>query len=192
VGLDSCLARREDLPRRLSAVEAAHDIVVLGPDLAPLSMLTGCKTYQRLTNGSPIAEVSPFLDGYILAARGVPEIAVDGDGVLLLQPGRFATLGVAAGDLVGLRVTAHGLELAAVAGLASCDIGAALAALLEERPDRPEMLDVAVWTVCAGDDGVFREPVAPLGDLLLASGRACEGDWGGSHVHRTRRTTAQA
>jgi hypothetical protein len=162
---------------RLSAVEAEHDIIVLGPDLAPLSMLTGCETYRRLTDGSPIAEVSPFLDGDILAARGLPETAVDGDGVLLLQPGRFATLGVAAGDLVGLRVTAHGLELAAVAELTPCDIGAALAALLEERPDSPEMLDVAVWTVCAGDDSVFREPAAPLGDVLLASGLACEGDW---------------
>ena len=162
---------------RLSAVEAGHDIIVLGADLAPLSMLTGCETYRRLTDGSPIAEVSAFLDGDMLAARGVPEIAVDGDGVLVLQPGRFAALGVAAGDLVGLRVTAHGFELVAVAELTPCDIGAALAALLEERPDRPEMLDVAVWTVCAGDDGVFRAPAAPLGDVLSASGLACEGDW---------------
>ncbi len=124
-------------------------------------MLTECETYQRLTNGSPIADVSPFLDGDILAARGVPETAVDDDGVLLLQPGRFTTLGVAAGDLVGLRVTAHGFELAAVQEPTPCDIGAALAALLAERPDRPEMLDVAIWTVCAGDDGLFREPAAP-------------------------------
>jgi tetratricopeptide (TPR) repeat protein len=162
---------------RLSAVEAEHDIIAWGPDLAPLSMLTECETYQRLTDGSPIADVSPFLDGDILAARGVPETAVDGDGVLLLQPGRFATLGVAAGDLVGLRVTAHGFELAAVAEPTPCDIGAALAALLEGRPDRPEMLDVAVWTVCAGDDSVFREPAAPLGEVLTASGLAWEGDW---------------
>ena len=89
-------------------------------------MLTGCETYQRLTDGSPIADVSAFLDGDVLAARGVPETAVDGDGVLLLRPGRFAALGVAAGDLVGLRVTAHGFELAAVAELTRCDIGAAL------------------------------------------------------------------
>ena len=162
---------------RLSAVEAAHDIIAWDPDLAPLAMLTESDTYQRLTDGSPIAEVSAFLDGDILAARGVPETAVDGDGVLLLRPGRFAALGVAAGDLVGLRVTAHGLELAAVAELTPCDIGAALAALLEQRPDRPEMLDVAVWTVCAGDDSVFREAAPPLGDLLSASGLACDGDW---------------
>ena len=162
---------------RLSAVEAAHDIIAWDPDLAPLAMLTECDTYQRLTDGSPITDVSAFLAGDILAARGVPETAVDGDGVLLLRPGRFTALGVAAGDLVGLRVTAHGLELAAVAELTRCDIGAALAALLEQRPDRPEMLDVAVWTVCAGDDGVFREAAPPLGDLLSASGLACEGDW---------------
>jgi hypothetical protein len=162
---------------RLSAVEAEHDIIAWGPDLAPLSMLTECETYQRLTDGSPIADVTPFLDGDILAARGVPETAVDGDGVLLLQPRRFTTLGVAAGDLVGLRVTAHGFELAAVAELTPCDIGAALAALLEERPDRPEMLDVAVWTVCAGDASVFGESAAPLGDVLSASGLAWEGDW---------------
>ena len=35
-------------------------------------MLTECETYRRLTDGSPIADLSPFLDGDILAARGVP------------------------------------------------------------------------------------------------------------------------
>ena len=160
---------------RLSAVEAAHDILAWDPDLAPLSMLTGCENYR----GSPTAHHcgGPLLDGDVLAARGVPETAVDGDGVLLLQPGRFTALGVAAGDLVGLRVTAHGFELAAVQELTPCDIGAALAALLEQRPDRPEMLDVAVCEWEPSDDGVFREPAAPLGELLSASGLTCDGDW---------------
>lgn len=93
---------------RLSALEAEHDMIGFGPDLAPLSMLTESQTYQRLTDGSPVADVSPFLDGDILAERGVPEMVVGDDGVLLLQPGQFATLGVGAGDLVGLRVTAAG------------------------------------------------------------------------------------
>ena len=162
---------------RLSAVEVAHDMIGLGADLAPLAMLTESDTYQRLTDGSPIIEVSPFLDGDVLAARGVPTTAVGSDGALLLPPGRFGALGVVAGDLVGLGVSVHGLELAAVAEPAPCDIGAALAGLLEQRPDRPEMLDVAVWTVCAGDDNAFREAAAPLGDLLVASGLAYEGDW---------------
>jgi tetratricopeptide (TPR) repeat protein len=165
---------------RLSAVEAEYDIIGWGLDLAPLSMLTESETYQRLTDGSPITDVSPFLDGDVLAARGVPESAVDDNGVLLLPPGRFGDIGVGAGDLVGLGVTAHGFELTAVASVAELtpyDFGAALSGLLEQRPDRPEMLDIAVWTVCAGDEGVFREPAAPLGDLLAACGLACEGDW---------------
>lgn len=39
------------------------------------------------------------------------------------------------------------------------------------------MLSSAVWTVCADDEGLFREPTAPLGELLEGSGLACEGDW---------------
>jgi len=162
---------------RLSAVEAEHDMIGFGPDLAPLSMLTESQTYQRLTDGSPITDVSPFFDGDALAERGVPATAVGDDGVLLLPPGRFAALGVAAGDLVGLRVTPAGFELAAVGELTTCDVGEPLAALIDEGPDGPMMLYLAVWTVCAGDGGLFREPAAPLGDLLSDSGLAHEGDW---------------
>jgi hypothetical protein len=162
---------------RLSALEAEHDMIGFGPDLGPLSMLTESPTYQRLTDGSPIADVSPFLDADILAERGVPETVIGEDGVLLLPPGRFATLGVGVGDLVGLRVTAAGFELAAAGELTTCEIGPALAAVLDLRPDRPEMLDVAVWTACAADEDLFREPVAPLGELLSAGGLAQEGDW---------------
>src|SRR6478672_2900811 len=76
-------------------------------------MLAESDTYQRLTDGSPLTEVSPFLDGDILAARGVPTTAGDSNGaLLLLRAGRFAALACRGGDLVGLRVTAHGFELA--------------------------------------------------------------------------------
>jgi tetratricopeptide (TPR) repeat protein len=168
---------------RLSAVEAAHDIIIgLDGDLAPLAMLTESETYQRLSDGSPISKVCPFHDlevhdSDVLAARGVPATAVDCDAALLLPAGRFAALGVGDGDLVGLRVSAHGFELAAVLEPAPCDIATMLAGLLDERPDQPESLDVAVWTLCASSDSVFREPTPPLGELLSASGLACEGEW---------------
>lgn len=163
---------------RLNAVEAAHDIVAVGVDLLPLGMFTELDTYQRLTDGSPLTVVFPLHDSELLAARGVPlpATALDTDVVLLLPSRRLAALDVAAGDLIGLRVHPDGFELVAVAEPAPCDIGAALAAVLEQRPDQPEMLAAAVWTVCAGDDSVFREAVAPLGDLLLASGLAYNGD----------------
>lgn len=148
---------------RLSALEAEFDMTAFGPDLAPLAMLTESQTYQRLTDGSPLADVSPFRDGDVLAGRGVPAIAVGDGGVLLFEPGRLAALGVGAGDLVGLRVTADGFELAAVEALRTCEVGAPLAALLEERPDQPEMLDVAVWTVCAAADGLFQRDAGRQG-----------------------------
>lgn len=157
---------------RLSAVEVAHDIIGVGVDLLPLDKFAEFGTYRRLTDGSPLTVVFPLLDCELLAARGVslPATAVGTDVVLLLPPGRLAALDVTAGDLIGLRVHPDGFELAAVAEPAPCDIGAPLAALLKQRPDQPEMLAVAVWTVCAGDNHMFREAVAPLTDLLSASG----------------------
>lgn len=163
---------------RLSSMEVDYDILGLGTDLAPLAMLAHSSTYQQLTDGSPITEVCyPHLDSAVLAARAVPAAAVTGDGVLLLPPGRFAELGAVAGDLVGLRVRANGFELAAVAAPMPCGIDAALAGLLSQRPNRPEMLDVAVWTICANDNNAFDEAVQPLGELLCAGGLDCEGGW---------------
>jgi len=170
---------------RLSAVEAAHDIIIgLDCDLAPLAMLTEYETYQRLSDGSPITEVCSFDDGEevrdsdVLTERGVPTTAFDNDTELLVLPaGRLAALGVGPGDLVGLRVSEHGFELVAVPEPAPCDITTLLAGLLDQHPDQPEMLDIAVWTVCADDNSLFRQAAAPLGELLSASGLAYEGEW---------------
>jgi hypothetical protein len=40
------MSGRRIFTHRLGAVEAGPDIIALGPDLAPLSMLTECETYQ--------------------------------------------------------------------------------------------------------------------------------------------------
>lgn len=169
---------------RLSEVEAAHDIIGSDPDLAPVAMLTEYETYQRLSDGSPITAVCPFHGGDVddddvLAARGVPATVFDSDAELLVLPlGRLAALGVGAGDLVGLRVSAHGFELVAIPDEpAQCDIATALAGLLDRHPDQPQELDVAVWTVCADDDELFRKAALPLGELLSASELACEDEW---------------
>lgn len=161
---------------RLSETEVAHDILRWGPDLAPVSMLTEVETYQRLVDGSPLSEVFRGLHDELLAARGVPAEAVDPAGALLLPSGHLTALGARAGDLVGVRVGATGLEVVAAAEPVAGNAGQALAALLDELPDQPEALDVATWTLCAGDDSLFREPTAPLGDLLTVNGLACDGD----------------
>lgn len=161
---------------RLSAVEAKHDAISWNEDLAPLSMLTEIPQFQQLSDGAPIAEVFEDLDDDALAARGVPEGFDTGEGVLLLPPGRFAGIGAGAGELVGLRVTADGFELFRVSAPSPCDLGAALTAVLEQRPEKPVMLDAAVWTACAGDAGLLREPTLPLTELLAASGLARDRD----------------
>lgn len=163
---------------RLTSVEADHDVVALGPDLAALSVLTECETYQKLTDGTGVAAVSPSFDTELLAARGLSTGDADPEGLLLLPPGRFSALGVAAGDLIGLRITATGFELAAAGKQpAPSEIGTLLVALLVQRSDRPEMLDTAVWTLCADNDGLFREPTTPLGDVLSANEIVREQDW---------------
>ncbi|MGB3231561.1 MAG: hypothetical protein WBB57_12330 [Mycobacterium sp.] len=164
---------------RLAEVEAAHDIITgLDCDLAPLARLAESETYQRLSDGSPITEICPVHDSDVLTERSVPTTAFDDDTELLVLPaGRFAALGVEAGDLVGLQVSAHGFDLVAVPEPGPCDIGMTLAALLDAHPDRPEMLDVAVWILCADDDSLFRQAALPLAELLSASGLAREGDW---------------
>ena len=162
---------------RLTAAETQHDMLTLNPDLTPLSALTDSPAYRRLTDGSRIAEAFPSVDSDMFAKRGIAENTVDPNGVLLLPPGRLSQSGVSAGDLVGLRVSEDGFELCTVADPAPCGIASALAGLISDRDDQPEMVDIAVWTVCAGDHDMLREPAEPLGDLLSAGGLHREGDW---------------
>jgi len=161
---------------RLTAEEAEHDVLTWDDDLTPLSMLTEIPQFQRLCDGAAIAEVFEGLDDDALADRGVPAGLDGGEGVLLLPQGRFAAIGAGPGDLVGLRVTADGFDLARVPEAAPCDLDAALTRVLRERADEPVMLDTAIWTACADDAGLFREPTAPLTELLAASGLARDQD----------------
>jgi hypothetical protein len=93
-----CLHHKRGSRRELglSAVEAAYDIIEVGVDLLPLDKFTGFDTdrYQRLTDGSPLTVVFPLHDSELLAERGVslPATAVETDVVLLLPPGRLASI----------------------------------------------------------------------------------------------------
>ncbi|WP_211229560.1 tetratricopeptide repeat protein [Nakamurella lactea] len=165
------------LTHRLTAVEREYDLLVLDPDLSPLTILTESPNYQHLSDGSPLANVSGQLDAEALAACGVPEDAVGGEGALLFEPGRFAGLGVRIGDLVGLRVTADGFDLVAVDAIAPSEVGLSIPALLDQVSDGVELLDLAIWTACAGAGTLFSEPAAPLGELLVAGGLAVDGGW---------------
>ena len=157
---------------RLTPDEVEHDLIAWNPDLAPLGLLT--QSVHQLADGSPISDAFAALGEDL---RGAPESVDPGGGVLLLPPRTFAELGAGAGDLVGLGLTAQGFQIETIADVVPSGAGGALTAVIEDLADRPESLDAVVWTVCADDDGAFRQPTAPLSEILAANDLAYDNGW---------------
>ncbi|OWG29172.1 hypothetical protein B9D92_12810 [Mycobacterium tuberculosis] len=107
VWLPTLLAGRV-FTHRLGADEAVHDMLGVTPDLDPITTLCEHEEYGRLADGSAARIVLAGYDEELLERRGIPDEAIDPGGALLLEPGTLATLGAAAGDLVGVRLTAAG------------------------------------------------------------------------------------
>ncbi|EFI29191.1 conserved hypothetical protein [Mycobacterium tuberculosis 94_M4241A] len=175
VWLPTLLAGRV-FTHRLGADEAVHDMLGVTPDLDPITTLCEHEEYCRLADGSAARIVLAGYDEELLERRGIPDEAIDPGGALLLEPGTLATLGAAAGDLVGVRLTAAGLVLERI-GTAGADtsVGARLAELVD--PDEPAFFPAAVWTACVDDPAAFTEPVAPLREILDQHGLTHEDDW---------------
>jgi tetratricopeptide (TPR) repeat protein len=161
---------------RLSKPEAEHDLLLIDVDLAPISTITDDPIYLRLTDGSTVADVSPLSDAEILSARGLPDGVVTLEGAWLFEPGRFAELGVGAGDLVGVRITPDGLQLGPVGEVATSAIATELDALLGQAQSQTVNLADAIWTLCTTRDDLFRSPAIPLGEELAAAGLVHEGE----------------
>lgn len=90
----------------------------------------------------------PAFDDEPLVQRGIPAGAVHPLGALLLAPGTLQALGVAEGDLVGVRVTEQGLRVERITGGADSAVGARLAATLKD--DEPVHFDAAVRAADVG------------------------------------------
>ncbi|WP_147453988.1 SEC-C domain-containing protein [Tessaracoccus antarcticus] len=161
---------------RLSGAEAAHDFLGIGPDLMPVTILTESEIHRRLVDGSQIGEVGPWSDVALWEARGLDVADMEHDQNWLLPPGHFEGVGAQAGDLIGVRVTDAGFDIIAVDAVKKSTAAAAIAARLGP-PDHPETVAEAVWMVCDKHIDAFREPVAPLGELLTALGLVLEGEW---------------
>jgi hypothetical protein len=174
VWLPSVLAGRV-FTHRLGADELAHDILTVTPDLDPITALCEHDQYQRLADGSTTQVVLPGFDEDLLEQRGIPPEVVDPLGALLLAPGSLAALGVAEGDMVGVRLTAQGLVVERVTAPAHSAVGARLAAVLDA--DEPVYFDAAVWTACVEDPAVFTEPLPPLCEIVDDYGLTHSGEW---------------
>jgi tetratricopeptide (TPR) repeat protein len=167
---------------RLTGPEVEHDLLDSNPDLEPVEMLTEYAAYQRLTDGSPVVGVLLPFDAETLAARGVPADVVGDLGALLLPPGYLRGKGLGEGDVLAVRVTADGLLLEAVPDEAPsaerlAGAGRRLTDVLAAGDGEPVSLDVAVWTACADDPGLFSEPLPPLGEVLEACGLVRDDEW---------------
>lgn len=161
---------------RVGTVELAHDAILIDVDLVTPLMLTELPDFRQLTDGSPIRDLHPAMHRDALVERGVPVDGLEAEGVLLLAPGRLRDLGVAAGELVALRVTDEGFDLSAVAEAPPSPVVPAIAATAMADPERPTDLFDVVLSLCADHDEVLREPSAPLGESLRADGLAIDGD----------------
>jgi hypothetical protein len=179
VWLPTVLAGRV-FTHRLGADEAAHDVLTVTPNLDPITALCEHEQYGRLADGSAARIVLAGFDEELLEQRGIPLEVVDPLGALLLAPGTLVALGVAEGDLVGVRLTGQGIVVERVtAPPRSPGVGAAvggrLAATLDA--DEPVYFDAAVWTACVEDPAVFTEPLPPLCEIVDDHGLAHHGEW---------------
>lgn len=175
VWLPALLAGRV-FTHRLGADELAHDLLLVAPDLQPVTGLCEHDQYRRLADGSSAQGALADYDDELLEERGVPPEMVDTSPALLLEPGTLAALGVAAGDLVGARLTAHGLALERITGTgAGAAAGTRLAETLDS--DEPDDFSTAVWTACHNDPGLFTEPLPPLGEIADDCALARRGEW---------------
>ncbi len=173
VWLPTLLAGRV-FTHQVGADELAHDILTVTPDLDPVTALCEDEHYGRFTDGSAARVALPVLDPEPFERRGIPAEVVDPLGALLLPPGALRALGVADGDLVGLRLTERGLGLERITAVADSAVGARLVATLA---DEPVYFDAAVWTACVEDPAAFTEPLAPLREIVDDYGLAHRGDW---------------
>lgn len=174
VWLPTVLAGRV-FTHRLGADEAAHDILTVTPNLDPITALCEHEQYGWFADGPAARVVLAGFDDELLEQRGIPAGVVDPLGALLLMPGTLATLGVAEGDLVGMRLTEEGLVVERVTALAHSAVGALLAAMLDA--DEPVYFDAAVWTACVENPVVFTEPLPPLCEIVDDYGLAHRGEW---------------
>ncbi|OBF91605.1 hypothetical protein A5791_00790 [Mycobacterium sp. 852002-51163_SCH5372311] len=159
---------------RLGADEVAHDLLRVTPDLAPITTLSEYEQYQRFADGSPAQVAMADFDDELLEQRGISDEVV-GYGALLLTPGTLEGLGVAEGDVVGVRLSDDGFVVERVTAVGHGAAGERLAATLD--PDEPVYFDSAVWTACVADPALFTEPLLPLCEIVDDFGLARRDEW---------------
>lgn len=167
------------LTHRVTAIEAAHDVLAVDPDLgAALLVAADDERFRTLIDGSEISVAMRGVDDAPLRGRGLDPNALPADEYALLPPGTLARAGVRPGELVAVALTASGWSVTA-ADLAGAPIPGRLRdrvhALLERGDGEPLDLVPLVWELCLTTD-LFTRSEEPLSELVTAWGLELHGD----------------
>ena len=156
---------------RVTDAELAYDVLGVAPDLEPILMLSDQPAFSHFVDGTALRVVLPGFPPD-KDDRPVPSDALDMTGSLLLRPGALAGLGVKAGDLVGLRLAATGVELVraeeSVPTETIADLGRRAAAMLRAIPEHPQLIEAVAHSLVAEVPTAFLDPLPPLQELLAA------------------------
>jgi hypothetical protein len=167
------------LTHRVTADEVDRDLLAVLPDLEPVLIVNDDYSDGQFVDGTPVRVEYPSLPGRSSGQHDLPK-GLDPHGSMVLPAATLAGLGVAAGDLVGLRFTRGGLELARVEAVSGDQVIAGLRrraiGLLEERPDEPGFIPSLTWNLIADVPEAFLDPLPPLGELLHGWELPVEGD----------------
>jgi len=127
--------------------------------------------YQHLVDDGLFRHVMPRFDGELLADREIAMTPANRSLVLL----DFGALeGSQAGELIAVRVTENGFELESIAEAELSEAPAGLQADVLEFVEKHEGRSGRIWEIvmqlCAGDPGLFIDPLRPFGELLAEFG----------------------
>ena len=156
---------------RLTEAEIAGDYLELDADLHGALNLDEDVRYQHLVDDALFRHVMPRFDGELLADREIAMTPANRSLVLL----DFGALeGSQAGELIAVRVTENGFELESIAEAELSEAPAGLQADVLEFVEKHEGRSGRIWEIvmqlCAGDPGLFIDPLRPFGELLAEFG----------------------
>jgi tetratricopeptide (TPR) repeat protein len=168
VSLPSLMARRV-LTHRVTAEEAALDVLRLGADLVAVAPLLDVSVGFADGTDAWISDADDDAD--LLGRRDRAAMRAMGDDELLVMPeGYLASLGLAPSGLVAVAFSREGPVLRAVAPAALASVDGLVARIAPLLSDDPCDVDELVWTLCADDESVLTEALPPLTEVLDGAG----------------------
>ncbi|WP_238565188.1 SEC-C domain-containing protein [Rhodococcus qingshengii] len=159
------------LTHRLTEAEIKSGVLDANPDLMMLRVFLDRDDDE--IHG--ISVVHRGTDDDLLADRGIEDPEFPHDEGFLLDTDTLAECSV--GDLIGLFVADRELTLCTIPEVLdpAPGFGEHLATVLADIG--ADTLDAIVWQLMLDEPSLFRQPTAPLGEMLEASGYVRDGDY---------------